>query len=214
MLDEDDGEASPDSPAKVSRRRRRNGADSARIAGQDAADPPCRMLAEHLAAESERSLAGVSVRNQHVAASRPSQSRDLASSTASAISGHQSAGASQQLADPQLPCPQAAALSSLWCSAVAGDSAGVGRALRRISAGREGQRGRVALDVGDPADGGATALIKAARVGSVECVMHLLKARADIERRNEAGETALHAAARQGHVHVIDALASAGNAPF
>ena len=132
-------------------------------------------------------------------------------------------------ADPQLGGPAAMALCALWRCSGAGDGVGLNRALRRIAvqeasssgagcSGTSSSRGGadrrgggwIVLDIGDAEDGGATALVKAARAGSVECVLHLIKARADVESRDAAGETAMHAAASRGHVAIIDALAAAG----
>ena len=219
MLDDDDGEELQDSPQRPCGRRgldrnRRDGDAAGRVKREEISAVPCRMLAEHLAAESERSLAGgrgrAMVATGSGALARPCQSARIPCHSGTSSGRAVSMAAEPEPADPQLPCAAAAALSALWCSAGAGDGAGVARALRRISASHAGHKRETAVDVGDAADGGSTALIKAARAGSVECVVHLLKAGAHVGRRNANGETALHAAASQGHVRVIDALVTAG----
>jgi hypothetical protein len=110
----------------------------------------------------------------------------------------------QDEADPQFPQSVASAACALWTAAAAGDGAGLCRTLRRD--------GAASLDIGDPADAGATALMKAARAGALESVMQLLRAGADTEAQNSGGETAMHAAAGTGQVEIIDALVAAGAA--
>jgi hypothetical protein len=194
MLDDDDAyDAAGGRPLSKSARH------------EPAASMPGRMLAERLAAESERSL--VSERPLARAAcgargcGRGARSADR---TEECGQGAHSTSPAQDEADPQFPQAVAVAACALWSAAAAGDGAGLCRSLRR--------GGAASLDIGDPADAGATALIKAARAGALELVMQLVRAGAKTESQNSGGETAMHAAASKGHVDVIDALAAAGAA--
>lgn len=59
-----------------------------------------------------------------------------------------------------------------------------------------------------------TKLQRAAKQGDLATVRALLAKGADVDGRNECGETALHFAARMGHEDVIDYLVEAGANPF
>jgi hypothetical protein len=198
MLDEDDAD---------------DGADGRRLAKsarhEAAGSMPERMLAERLAAESERSLgterpSARAASCDAGAASGRGRGRCSGDRAAGSGQGARSSSPGQDDADPQFPQAMAAAASALWSAAAAGDGAGLSRSLRR--------GGAASLDVGDPADVGATALMKAARAGALEAVMQLVRAGADTEAQNLGGETAMHAAAGAGHVDIIDALVAAGAA--
>jgi hypothetical protein len=204
MLDEDeDDDAADGRPLAKSARH------------EPAASMPERMLAERLAAESERSLvtersparascnAGGARGHGQVARSAD-RAEECGRGAGSAQGAADSASPVQGEADPQFPQSVAAAACALWSAAAAGDGAGLCRSLRR--------GGAASLDIGDPADSGATALMKAARAGALESVMQLVRAGADTEAHNSGGETAMHAAACTGDVNVIDALVAAGAA--
>jgi len=196
MLDEDDADDAADGGAL---------AKSARH--EPAAAMPERMLAERLAAESERSLVAERL-PAHAASCGAGGTRGRGRGACSADRadgrgrGARSSSPAQDEADPQFPQSVASAACALWTAAAAGDGAGLCRTLRR--------GGAASLDIGDPADAGATALMKAARAGALESVMQLLRAGADTEAHNSGGETAMHAAAGTGHVEIIDALVAAG----
>ncbi len=198
MLDEDDA---------YDAAKRRPLAKSARL--EPAASMPERMLAERLAAESERCL----VTEQAPARAAPCGAGGLRGRGRGARSadraeecgrGARSSSPAQDEADPQFPQSVSAAAGALWSAAEAGDGAALCRSLRR--------GGAASLDIGDPADACATALMKAARAGAVESVMQLVRAGADTEAQDSGGETAMHAAAGAGHVDIIDALVAAGAA--
>lgn len=193
MLDEDDAYDATDGRGQAKSARHEFGSEM-----------PEQMLAERLAALSERST----VPPMHAMSGGAGRTRGLGRGASSADRGEgrgPGAGSSspaQDEADPQFPQCVAGAAGGLWRAAAAGDCAGLCRSLR--------QGGAASLDVGDPADAGATALMKAARAGAVESVMQLVRAGADTEARDLRGETAMHAAAARGHAHVIDALVAAG----
>lgn len=62
------------------------------------------------------------------------------------------------------------------------------------------------IDVNAPNNFGYTALIVAARVGSVDGVLALLEKGARLDGRDRVGRTALHHAAQEGHCDVVAAL--------
>jgi hypothetical protein len=195
MLDDDDAyDAADGGPLSQSARH------------DSAAAMPGRLLAERLAAESERSFASERQHTRSVSAfagGPRGHGRDARSADRGKEGAHGAGSLSpaQDEADPQFPQSVATACA-LWSAAAAGDGAGLCRSLRR--------GGAASLDVGDPADAGATALMKAARAGALESVLQLVRAGADTEARNSGGETAMHAAAGRGHGDVIDALVAAG----
>uniref|UniRef100_UPI00358F2253 ankyrin-3-like n=1 Tax=Myxine glutinosa TaxID=7769 RepID=UPI00358F2253 len=54
--------------------------------------------------------------------------------------------------------------------------------------------------------GGTAGLLRAARAGNVEKVLELLNLGGDVNTRNEAGLTALHLAAKEGHAVIVSEL--------